>query len=326
MDSNNEHISPMERLIRFFASESTEAECAQIEEWRSASAKNQMEFDAIAKLWELSGQSVNNAAIDLDREWKRMERTISLSQPRTISLNRILQIAASIIILIGASWFFYNQSQKVATKTATAQVQTIILPDGSKVTLNALSNITYSKKFGEQDRKLTLKGEAFFDVAKNAHIPFIIDAQGASIQVVGTQFNVKAYKQNQQVKVTVVEGTVQLFETKEPAKKMMLTAGETGVYHKDQKAIIKNATTDLNDISWKTKHLEFENSTLLEVVEVLSNTYHVTFEVSDAVKNCTITVDFDQKDLASILKVLKSTLDLRISKLDGKIIISGDGC
>jgi len=200
------------------------------------------------------------------------------------------------------------------------------LPDGSKVTLNSESKIIYSKNFGVENRAITLRGEAYFEVAKNATMPFIIDAQGASIKVVGTQFNINAYKNKGLVKVTVIEGTVQLFETNQPTKNAVLNAGETGVYLKQKNTIIKHSKANLNDVSWKTQKIEFINTPLIEVLEVLHNNYYIDFIVDDAVKGCTITVSFDQKDLASILKVLKSTLNLNVSRQGKKIIITGDGC
>ena len=326
MNNGNKHIVPIELLAKYFANEANDTEQAELEQWRDANIENQKEFNAFLKLWQNSDKVKNYANIDLEVEWNRLEKDISTPAAKTISIARILQVAASIIIIFGLSFLLFKQSQTISTKTQFAQVQTIELPDGTKVTLNSKSKISYSKEFGKSNRFLTLKGEAFFDVTSNKEIPFVIEAQGATIKVVGTRFNVKAYKYQHEVKVAVVEGTVQLFETKQPAKKAILNAGETGVYIKKKQAVKKMPNVDVNEISWKTMKMSFENSTLLEVAEVISSTYHMSISVSDVVMDCTITVEFDQKDLASVLKVLKSTLDLRITKQGDTILIDGEGC
>jgi len=326
MNEENKHIVPIELLSKYLANEASEAERAQLEQWRNANNNNLKEYHAFVKLWNKSESANQNPDIDLEFEWQRMEQTMASKMGRSISFMRILQVAASIIVLVGLGFLLLHQTQTIATKSAVAQVQIINLPDGSKVTLNANSKLIYSKNFGKSDRKVTLKGEAFFEVTKNAEKPFVINAQGASIKVLGTKFNVKAYKDQDEVNVTVVEGVVQLFESKTPLKATLLNAGESGVYFKREKTIKKILQINANDIAWKTQKMVFENSTLLQVVEVLTSTYHVKFKVSDKVKNCTITVEFDQKKLASVLKVLKSTLNLKITKHNDVILIDGDGC
>lgn len=323
MEKRDKHITHTELLIRFFAQETTSEERLGIEKWCDLSTENKKEFDAFEKLWNISDKAKDNDTIDLDYEWKHIDNLISANKGRVINFKRVLQIAATIIVVFGLSFLLVDQTQNISNKTSFAQVQTVNLPDGSTVTLNANSKIRYSKDFGKVNRELSLKGEAFFNVTKNSELPFVIDAQGATIRVVGTQFNVKARKDNNEIKVSVVEGVVQLFESKQPAKKTVLNAGEIGVYMKKGKAIKKYKRVDTNDISWKTMKISFENSTLLEVANILSHTYHIEIEVDDSVKDNTITVDFDNKDLVSVLKVLKSTLDLKITKKDDVIFISG---
>jgi ferric-dicitrate binding protein FerR (iron transport regulator) len=326
MENDSKHNAPFDLLIRYFAHEASDEERLQLEQWRDASDENRKEFNAFATFWNLSDSVKTHPDIDVDTEWKHLDKIISPSKGKVLSFTRILQIAASLIIIFGLSFLLINQAQKNTTKTQAAQVKTLTLPDGSEVTLNADSKLVYSQNFGEKNREVTLKGEAFFKVTKNKNLPFIIDAQGASIKVVGTQFNVKAYKGHAEVKVTVVEGSVQLYESKSPEKQAVLKAGETGIYLRKQQIINKIPQISTNDISWKTNLIVFENTPLFEVAEVLRQVYHINIKVTDAVKNCTVTVEFDQKDLASVLKVLKSTLDLTITKEGKTLIITGSGC
>ena len=326
MNTEHKHIVPIELITRVLSGEAAADEKHQLEIWRTKTAENEKEYQAIAKLWNITESASGKADINLDKEWQVQNQKISGNKGRMISLNRVLQIAAAVVMVFGLAFFLNQQIHTVATKTAEAEITKVSLPDGTIISLNASSKITYDKDFGQTNRNISLKGEGFFDVASNKELPFVVQAQGASIRVVGTQFNIKAYKYQDQVKVTVIEGTVELYESKMPAKRTTLIAGETGVFVKKKKAIQKRAIHDINDISWKTKHIRFENTKLEDVITILNNTYHHNFELADHMKACRVTVEFHDKDLAAVLKVLKSTLDLKISMDKDLIVISGKGC
>ncbi len=326
MSNEIPHRIPVDLISKYLANEATAAERSELEQWLAGSKDNRHEFDAFKKLWIESENVKEMPDIDLSKEWQRMDRVISGDTRKVFTIRRVLQIAASIVVLIGLSLFTYQQLNTVSIKTDLAQQRVINLPDGSRVTLNANTKLAYSKSFGKTDRDISLKGEAFFEVAKNADLPFVIEANKAAIKVVGTKFNVKAYKKSDDIEVAVVEGVVQLYETKQPEKRTVLTAGETGIYMKEKEAIKKLSHLNPNSISWKTKKIVFENSSLKYVFMVLSNTYNVEFTVSEPVEDCKISVSFDQSDLSSILKVLKSTLHLTYTKKGAAVVVEGTGC
>ncbi|HBH48998.1 MAG TPA: hypothetical protein DDX98_10175 [Bacteroidales bacterium] len=326
MSNNEQHIVPIELLTKFLAGEANAEEQMLVKKWKDHSDENLKEFNAIQKLWNQTETAARKETIDINAEWDRMLDAITPAKTRTLPIMRIVQIAAAIIIITGLAFLGIKQSQIQTLKSTFAKTETIELPDGTIVSLNAKSKISYPKDFGIASRELTLKGEAFFEVTKNKELPFIVNAHEAKIEVVGTRFNVRAYKKQTQIKVTVTQGTVKLSEKKQPTKKTILTAGETGTYDRQVKAIKKKPVADKNDISWKTLEMHFSNSPLTEVIAVIQNTYHMEIIISDSVKDCTITVDFQNQDLASVLKVLKSTLDLTIRKDGDKLYISGAGC
>jgi transmembrane sensor len=316
----------MELLPRYFANEASPNERLEVESWRSESELNRKEFDAFAKLWDITISVSDKKDIDINKEWNKMESVISPAKGKIISLGRVLRVAASIVLLISLSYAGYRLNSTKSEKSPVSEMKSFKLPDGTLISLNANSKISYNKGFGKDHRKLTLKGEAYFEVAKNPNLPFIISADGASIQVVGTKFNVKAYKAGAEIKVLVKEGTVKLFETAEPEKVAILNAGETGTFDKTLKVVKKQVSANENDIAWKTLVLDFNNSSLDEVAQVLRNTYHTDIEVDPKVKDCPITVHFEQKDFESVLEVLRSTLELKITSEGHRIIISGKGC
>lgn len=317
---------PIALITRVLAGEATAEEKLQLTDWREAMAENEKEYQAITKLWRITESAASDESINLDEEWQVLDRKILGKTGRILSLKRALQLAASIIVLFGFVYLFVQQMNTVSTKTAAAETTTVVLPDGTKISLNAKSKINYDNNYGITNRHVTLKGEGYFEVSSNKQLPFVVSAQGASIRVVGTQFNVKAYKNQSKVKVTVIQGTVELFASDAPQKLSVLTAGQTGVYVKKKKVIEKRAMQDINDISWKTKYIRFENTPLADVIVILNNTYHHDFKLADTMKNCRVTVEFHDKDLAAVLKVLKSTLDLTITIKNNTVVISGKGC
>lgn len=327
MISNSQNIAPIELLTKYFANEASIEERKELDAWRMANAVNQKEFDAFEKLWSITGKVTESKEINLDAEWNKIEKSID-PQRKTISLfSRVVSIAASIVVVSTLAFLGLQQMRTTTEKSTVAEASQVTLPDGTIISLNANSKITYSKGFGNKHRNISLKGEAFFEVERNANIPFIISANEAKIEVVGTQFNVKAYKKQPEVNVFVTEGKVQLYESKQPEKKTILTAGESGAYNRVVKTIKKTPISNQNDIAWKTRIIEFNNTPLNEVATVLQNTYQVELIIDSNISECPITVRFENQDIASVLKVLKSTLSLKIEiKKDRVLKISGEGC
>lgn len=327
MNNESQNIAPIELLTKYFANEASSEERKEVETWRLANTENQKEFNAFKKLWSITGQTSGTKGINIDSEWARMEKSIG-TQPKTINLfSRVISIAASLVIISVLAFLGVNQLSTTTIKTTIAELSEITLPDGSTISLNADSKISYTKGFGEKHRKVTLKGEAYFEVQKNTFLPFIIAANEATIEVVGTKFNVKAYKKQSEVKVFVTEGKVRFYEAKQPKKKTVLVAGESGIYDRKVKMLRKTPVSNKNDISWKTRILEFDNTPLFEVAEVIENTYQIKLMIDPKVGQCPITVRFEEQDLASVLKVLKTTLNLEFTtEQKGVLKISGTGC
>ncbi len=326
MENSNQHIDPIALLPKYFAGEATDEECRYVDEWLSAEGSHRKEFDAFAKLWNLTGKAAGKEDINLEKEWKKLELALQIKKTKVISISRILQIAASVILISTLALWGIQISRIKIEKAPTAAMSVIKLPDGSMVSLNAGSKISYYKGFGLTHRNINLKGEAFFEVNKNKQLPFYVYTGQAKVKVVGTKFNIKAYKDKPLIKITVTEGTVLLYNTSKPEKADTLYAGETGTFDKKRMVITKQPVVDKNDMAWKTKIIDFNNSPLVEVIEILENTYHYSIIAEPHVQNCTITVHFENQSFGSVIKVLKETLDLSVSTRGKQIVISGKGC
>ena len=326
MNNDYQHTDPVGLLPKVFAGEASSEETGFVEEWRAADPQNQAEYEAIGELWNISGAAADPGEIDLDAEWKRMEAAMVPVYSGKSLMMRIMQIAASLVIVTVLGFMTIKFSGNKSEKAPAAALANVILPDGTSVSLNAGSVITYKKDFGSTHRNVHLKGEAWFEVKKNTDLPFVISAGDANIHVTGTKFNVNAYHRLNDVRVTVTEGTVKFYSNVEPDKEITLHAGETGIMNKSNRVVTSMFTSNLNDIAWKTGIMDFHDTPLSDVTEVLINTYHRKIDLDTAIGNCPVTVRFENRELDAVLNVLRSTLDLKITTKGKHITISGKGC
>lgn len=326
MDLKNKNIDPIALLPKVFSGEATAEENQLVEDWLSSDPANRKDFEAFTKLWDITGQVPSGDTLNVDAEWHKLNSAVSKERTKVITLTRIIQIAASVVV-ITALTFLGQHLTGVTTEKAPANASSFAtLADGSVITLNAGSKISYKKGFGMLHRRILLSGEAYFEVVKNEKLPFIIIAGNACIQVTGTKFNIKAYKKATHVEVMVTEGAVKLYDVNQPVYETNLDAGETGLFDLASHAVEKQTNLNLNNIAWKTGIMDFHHTTLDEVADILSGTYRHTITVDTVLKHCTVTVRFENQKLDSVLDVLKSTLDLEIVTKGKRTIISGKGC
>ncbi|MGN6419263.1 MAG: FecR domain-containing protein [Pseudobacter sp.] len=143
----------------------------------------------------------------------------------------------------------------------------ITLPDGTHVWLNAASSIRYPTAFQGKDRKVELEGEAYFEVAKNANQPFIVNALNkATIEVLGTSFNVNAYKNENSLNTTLINGSIKVNGTIiKPGQQARVT---------DALRITSNADLD-QVMAWQRGYFNFDGASLKEVIQQLERWYEI---------------------------------------------------
>jgi transmembrane sensor len=325
MLTDNNHIDPVGLLPKVFAGEATPEEIHAIEAWRSANETNRREYDSFARLWNIAASASSPGDIDLDAEWQKLESSITPVPLKMITFRSWISIAATIVLIAALAFLGWKSSTTHSIKAPMTELSKVTLPDGSAVYINAGSRITYRKGFGLIHRNLRLKGEAYFEIRKD-NVPFVIKAGEASVRVTGTRFNVRSYSDQAEIKVTVTEGEVKFYESNLPDKEVTLLGGETGTFNKSSTTLKKQVTKNLNELAWKTGIMEFQNTPLSEVAEVLANTFHESLQVDPVIQKCMLTVHFENQDLDAILTILQSTLELTIKKKNGKTYITGKGC
>ena len=261
----------------------------------------------------------------VDQEWKKLESAISIvdqhqeyeiehPSKRSFSFLRLMT-AASVIAIIGfvSQHFFFPSSIKIAVvpvekKTSNGQQLSIKLPDGTLVTLNAGSMLSYPKQFEDTLREVRLIGEAFFDVTRNGKAPFIIHTGEVTTKVLGTSFNVRAYPENKEVQVAVVEGKVKVRMSSGLDKNgVCLVKSEMVTVQKEHGKLIVSDYDEKDQIGWKDGILYFEKSDFTSTVRKLERWYGVKIHMSEARKmdpSWRFSGKFKNKSLDYILGVM----------------------
>ncbi|HEX8040236.1 MAG TPA: FecR domain-containing protein [Chryseosolibacter sp.] len=332
--TNADNDSADELIARYLAGEASGAEEQQLLSWLKVSEENRRHYAQLKKAFELSGgylslPSAGTADIDIDHEWDRFKEGIrEMKKSRRLTPGNLwLRIAATVILLVvtGGVLYYFTAPGTTIYQTA-ANRETVTLPDGSRVALNYHTLLSYDPDFGEHDRTVRLRGEAFFEVEADRSKPFVILADQADVVVVGTSFNVNAYDSLREIEVVVQTGVVS-FGSAGGDRKVRLEAGQKGTYSKTGATLATSPNDDVNFSSWTTGHIVFVESDLRSVIATLEKTYHAEISVStDIPASCIVTVTFDHQTLASVLKVLESTLNLKYTIKGNKVEITGAGC
>ena len=325
-------------IAKYISGELTADERQLFDAWLAQKPINRELLKEYEKANELAleelGRSQAKIEIDVDTEWIKFQNSVKGDskedsvrnlEENNESENSWYRIAAVFILLVGFGFalnYYISESKDVIVKTAANQ-KSIELPDGSHVTLNSNSKLSYAKNFGDIERSVTLKGEAFFDVSRDESRPFVISTESAKIQVLGTSFNVFS-RIDKSTEVVVTTGTVKVFD-ESGRKSVTIGAGERAEVSDNR--VVGTVNHDDNYIAWKTRVISFENQSLLVVIEALERIYNVQFNFdSGVISSCEVTATFNGQTIESILNVLESTLDLEYVKDGSQIDIISAGC
>ncbi len=181
----------------------------------------------------------------------------------------------------------------------------ITLPDGSGVWLNASSSIRFPTRFAGAERRVEVTGEIYFEVQKNASMPFRVIAYGQEIEVLGTTFNVMAYEDEPYIKTTLVEGSVHITN---PHGSALLKPGEQCIYNIRKETIhITDADVD-EALAWKTGQFIFNNEDLHSIMRKVARWYNIDVRYDENVKNARFTGGISRfENVSDILKMLELT-------------------
>ena len=308
--------------------EATAAEIEVVDQWVFASEDNLQYFTHFKLIWEASRGLKIESSLDIDESWAEFKQlTQKHDQPvavirRLTAYREWMNIAAVLIAILGVMGLFYTflhpGDPKMITLQTYQSVRVDTLSDGSVITLNKNSVLSYPKEFkgGTREVRLT-SGEAFFSIAHNKAQPFIIHINDAMVKIVGTSFNIK--NNSSRAEIIVETGIVQVIHRKVVVRLKPKEKADID-YHTGK--IIKGSSTDILYNYYRTQELAANKTPLWRVVQVLNGIYHVNIEIADKkVANRLLTTTFKVDSLDRILNVISETFNVRIVHQPHRIII-----
>ncbi|WP_200976025.1 FecR family protein [Echinicola sp. 20G] len=328
-----------DKLIRFLNNKASVGEKHEVSQWLEK-PKAQQKLDALMeKTWEES--EISDSKEDKERILENIHKKIKKENERPLQNKEkklwwpSLKIAASVLLVGLITFAVYRQVYHldvpevkeeliVYTKEAkSGQKLKLRLPDQTFVILNANSSLSYSSEFGKEIREVSLKGEAFFEVASDKEHPFKVRTESLVTTALGTAFN--TYSRDGDVKVALTEGKVKV-EQLGPSNgdnEVLLVPGQMASFTSEENYMLQvEAFEPLKVMAWKEGRIRFKSQKLKDVVENLEQWYSIDIELGKGVKaSRKVSGLFDNESLENILNGLSFSLGFKYEIQENKVII-----
>lgn len=305
-----------EKLHRFFAGITSLEEGMSIRAWMEASEENKRTFYKERKLFDALMLHNDQAAND----------NLSVRQTPKLILQWLKVAAIVLLTLAFNSLYQEYKSSKEAIDMNTVSVPAgqrtnITLPDGTNVWLNARTTLQYPATFNKEQRTVFLKGEGYFDVAKNKQVPFVVRTDRYDIEVLGTQFDVNAYPGQNEFETTLMKGSVKITSQQSPEENITLRP-EHKVYIKDGQLTVAKVD-DFNPYRWKEGLICFKDEPFETIMEDFEKYYGIRIVINNRkVLKYSYTGKFRQADgVDYALRVLQKDIHFKYEKDNDKQII-----
>ncbi|MFN0015253.1 MAG: FecR family protein [Saprospiraceae bacterium] len=305
----------------------------RLEAWLARSLENRQAAAEIEALLEKSASTpppVDTHA-ELARLKARLRAEEASEQPPLVAtggrrayLHLVWAAAAAFALVLCAVFFLKDNpfagDDLLVVSASDGAVKQVGLPDGSVAILRSGSVLRYAPGFegSNFERRVLLRGEAFFEVKKNPARPFVVEAGGCETRVLGTRFNVRALPDAPMTEISVREGRVQV-SSRNSNSQAILTPGRQAVFDKNT-AIIQTETVETAAVAeWRSPELLFRQTLLRDVAERLSRRFGQTIVLENTVlaEGCRYSAFFPQADLDAVLKNLQSVYGLHTEPISG---------
>ena len=273
--------------------------------------------------------------VDFEKMYNRLWFRIQKNEQKIKSIRgnvlwrKFGQVAAILVVglLIGLLLSpLKDKSEAVYCSTVAPKgsISKLYLPDSTLIYLNAGSSIKYCTDQTQDKREVYLSGEAWFDVRKDAEHPFVVHTPYYKVKVLGTEFNVRAYKDDQEITTTLEKGRIEILsgENFKLHKPIDIRPGEQISYNKkDRKINVKRVNSSLYS-SWKDNKLIFVNKNFKELIDILERKYGVEIQVVDTtIYRYHFDGTIKDESIFEMLDLIKTTLPIQYHIDDQTIII-----
>lgn len=321
--------------------ELTEDQASELAAWRTADAAHPAIEAQLRKGWELSQQYDPELAVDLPAAFNQLRTRVRAHEAQTQKAlpakvvplyRRWWVVAASLVLILGAAWALWPGVAAEAPAMIVLEIgpngadRMTALPDGTVAWLRPNSRLSYPATLPADERPFSLEGEAYFVVKKNAAAPFRVNTNGLTVEVLGTEFLVRAPKTGN-IEVHVDEGKVAVSTARE---RLELTAGQSGRYNRDEQQLLP-ASLSPNTAGWHDNSLVFDRVPLQEVIADLETFGRVSITLDNpALANCSFSGRFktakQQDAWQNVLAAITDSFGTAIEEEGGSYTITGGIC
>jgi len=313
---------------------------SELNTWANESEENALFQQQIKENWKISKNILPPISIDTTKDFEGFKQRMQSKKKDTVKREAIVRpissrrnffaIAAAIALPLAAALWLFMPSQEVTmtlASTTSGETKNISLKDGTIITLNENSTLKYPATFANEERTVVLNGEAYFEVESDPARPFKVHTEKATVQVLGTKFNVRSNTTESNIKVNVDEGKVQ-FSSTLIGKGVILTKGEEGTFDLTTNQITEKTVNHKNASAWKTKNLTYKGAPLQTVVEDLERLFKVNILIDNTtMSTCPITARFTDATAKAVLDYVVKVYDMKLNDLDqSRFELSGGVC
>jgi len=315
-------------LVRYLLGETSPDDNARVETWLAADPANRHFYDHFKLIWRESrhlNDNFDTTDEQADAAWQkfrqRIHRPVHLQAVKEAPGRRYLptwtKVAAAVLVVASITGILYLTRSagpdRLIASTTTPLTDT--LPDGSLITLNKRSDISYPEKFNR--RSVRLHGEAFFKIAPDKDRPFIVNINDITITVLGTTFNVR--NKGNTTEIIVETGLIHITD---PRHDFLLDSSERVILHDGDISVTTDSTRGELYKYYRTKEFVCDNTPLPQLAASLEEAYDVKIVVDPSLRHLQINTVFRNQSLEQILNIIQETFGIKVNKSpDGQIIL-----
>jgi len=315
-------------LVKYLLGETSPDDNARVESWLAADPANRHFYNHFQLIWRESrhlNDNFNATDEQTDAAWQKFRQKIHRpSQLQAIKgsgrrhLPAWIKVAAAVFLVASITGIIYLKGPAPDRQFAsTTTPLTDTLPDGSLITLNKSSGISYPANFKKQRTVHLLNGEAFFKIAPNKEKPFKVYTNNITITVLGTSFNV--HNKGNTTEIIVESGLIRVTDS---LHNVLVHPSERLILHKGDTSLTKEETTSQLYKYYRTKEFICDNTPLPQLAASLEEAYDVKIVVDPSLRQLQINTVFHNQSLDQILNIIQETFRIRVTRSDdGRIIL-----
>lgn len=317
----------------------TTAELRELNRWLQESTANQETAEQVEAVWQAGKAYRQSYEPDVQKGFAAFQARLEREEvdAPVVSLparRRVLRwaAAASVLLIFGLTVIWqvlapeHTPPQVYAADDAVRELN---LTDGSVVWLNKGSRLTVNADFGESDRQLSLQGEAFFSVSHDASRPFIVSSKSGQTKVLGTEFNVRAYPEEDFEEVVVKSGKVE-YRPLKGRQKTILTANQKTVFYRSTGDLQSVVDTTRNALAWQTGEFNFQGTPLKDVLNSIERAFRIQIDLTAVgpVLDCPYSSRHRDAEPRDVLEAIVLTFDMQLEQEgpDAFRLIGGRSC